>query len=138
MARRTDTAPAPTTRRRASKAARAFASCKRTREPGLVWCFLAPSLAIFLLYRIIPLIWNGVLSFQYWSPYRPAEFAGLYHYEEMLFYDDVFWEALWNTLIFMASAPVGIALALGIALLVERRHPRPRRSTAPSSSCPTR
>jgi multiple sugar transport system permease protein len=84
----------------------------------LVWCFLAPSLAIFLLYRIIPLIWNGVLSFQVWSPYRPAKWAGVMHYEEMLLYDDVFWEALWNTLVFMTSAPIGIAIALFIAVLV--------------------
>ncbi len=91
---------------------------KRTRQAVLVWCFLAPSLAIFFLYRVLPLGWNVWLSFQEWSPMRPAEFAGLYHYEEMLFYDDVFWTALWNTLIFIASGPVGIVLALGIALLV--------------------
>jgi ABC-type sugar transport system permease subunit len=36
----------------------------------------------------------------------------------MLFYDDVFWQALRNTLIFIAAAPLAIALALGIALLV--------------------
>jgi multiple sugar transport system permease protein len=91
---------------------------RRSRRAVLVWCFLAPSLAIFLLYRIIPLIWNVVLSFQEWSPYRASKWAGLMHYEEMLFYDDVFWEALGNTLIFMTSAPIGIALALFIAVLV--------------------
>ena len=36
----------------------------------------------------------------------------------MLFYDDVFWEALWHTLIVIASGPLGIVMALGIALLV--------------------
>lgn len=91
---------------------------RRTRQAVLVWCFLLPSLAIFVLYRVLPLGWNVWLSFQQWSPMRPAEFAGLYHYEEMFFYDDVFWTALWNTLIFIASGPVGIVLALGIALLV--------------------
>lgn len=91
---------------------------KRTRQAVLVWCFLAPSLAIFFLYRVLPLGWNFWLSFQEWSPMRPAKFAGLYHYEEMFIYDDVFWTALWNTLIFIASGPVGIVLALGIALLV--------------------
>ena len=77
---------------------------KRTREVMLIWLFLMPSLVIFILYRIIPLIWNGVLSFQFWSPYKPSEFAGLYHYEEMLFYDDAFRQSLWNTVIFMASS----------------------------------
>jgi ABC-type sugar transport system permease subunit len=98
--------------------ARLLLRTRRSRRAVLVWCFLAPSLAIFLLYRIIPLIWNGVLSFQEWSPYRASKWAGLMHYEEMLFYDDVFWEALGNTLIFMTSAPIGIALALFIAVLV--------------------
>jgi ABC-type sugar transport system permease subunit len=84
----------------------------------LVACFLLPSLAIFVLYRVLPLGWNILLSFQYWSPLRPARWAGLDHYEEMLFYDDVFWQALSNTLIFIAASPFAIALALGIALLV--------------------
>ena len=92
---------------------------KRTRELALIWFFLAPSLIIFALYRIIPLLWNGVLSFEFWSPYKPSEFAGLYHYEEMLFYDDVFWQSFWNTVVFMASAPIGIVFALVIALLVD-------------------
>ena len=91
---------------------------RKTRELFLLWLLLTPSLAIFTLYRIIPLFWNGILSFQFWSPYKPAEFAKLYHYQEMFFYDDAFWRVFWNTILFMASAPVGIALALGIAVLV--------------------
>ena len=90
---------------------------KRTRQAVLVWCFLAPSLAVFLLYRILPLLWNVVLSFTAWSPLRSMRWAGLDQYEEML-HDDVFWQSLWNTLIFIASAPVGIVIALGLALLV--------------------
>ncbi|SDR61353.1 carbohydrate ABC transporter membrane protein 1, CUT1 family [Rhizobiales bacterium GAS191] len=89
----------------------------RTRQAVLVWCFLAPSLAIFLLYRIIPLAWNLILSFEYWSPLRPAVFAGFDHYQD-LYEDEVFWQALWNTLIVIASAPIGIAVALLLALLV--------------------
>ena len=72
---------------------------------------------IFLLYRIIPLVWNLILSFEAWSPLKPAVWIGLDNYDEMLT-DDVFWAALWNTLYLIASAPVGITLALGLALLV--------------------
>ena len=36
----------------------------------------------------------------------------------MLVDDDVFWQALTNTLIFIAASPLAIALALAIALLV--------------------
>lgn len=94
---------------------------QRWRRTAEVWCLLAPSLAIFLLYRILPLLWNGVLSFEDWSPLRPAHWIGLENYDEMLFDDAVFWQALWNTLIFMASAPIGILIALGLALLVNAR-----------------
>src|SRR5262245_61540495 len=89
----------------------------RTRRALLFWCFLAPSLAIFLLYRIIPVVWNLVLSFQYWSPLAEAEPAGLDHYEDLL-QDEVFWQALWNTVVVIASAPIGIAGAPVLALLV--------------------
>lgn len=91
---------------------------KRVRQTMLVWCFLLPSLLVFLLYRILPLAWNVALSFQNWSPMRPASWAGLEHYEEMFFYDEVFWTSLWNTVLFIASAPIGIGMALGLALLV--------------------
>jgi len=84
----------------------------------MVACFLAPALAIFFLYRILPLAWNVWLSFQAWSPLKPAVFIGLGNYEEMLLDDDVFWQALHNTLVFMVCSPLAIAAALAIALLV--------------------
>jgi ABC-type sugar transport system permease subunit len=91
----------------------------RLRQAASIWCFVVPALAILLVYRIIPLAWNVVLSFEEWSPLRPARWVGLAQYQEMLFDDDVFWQALWNTLAFIASAPLGIAIALGLALLVD-------------------
>ena len=90
---------------------------KKTRQAALIWCFLAPSLAIFLLYRILPLAWNLVLSFEAWSPLRPAVWVGLDNYQDMLD-DEVFWQALWNTLYLILSAPLAIAIALGLSLLV--------------------
>ena len=94
---------------------------RRARGTLLIWAFLAPSLAIFFLYRILPLLWNAALSLHTWSPFRPRAFAGFVHYEEMLFYDDIFWKTVWNTAVFMSSAPIAIALALGLALLVDTR-----------------
>ena len=93
---------------------------KRHRELAFVWALLVPALAIYLFYRIIPLLWNVVLSFSFWSPGRPMEFAGLYQYEEMAFYDDAFWTVLGNTAVFMLATPIAIALALGLALLVDQ------------------
>jgi len=91
---------------------------RRTREAAMAACFLLPALTIFFLYRILPLGWNFWLSFHSWSPLKPAKFVGLEHFEEMLLDDDVFWQALVNTLVFIGCSPLAIALALAIALLV--------------------
>jgi multiple sugar transport system permease protein len=91
---------------------------RRARQTALIACFVAPSLLIFVIYRILPLAWNLVLSFQAWSPLHPPSWVGWDNYDEMLRDDDVFWQALWNTLIFLAAQPVAIVLALGVALLV--------------------
>jgi multiple sugar transport system permease protein len=95
-----------------------FMGRKSTRKAVLIWSFLAPSLLIFLLYRILPLGWNVLLSFEAWSPLKPAVFIGFDNYQEMLFDDEVFWQALCNTLLIIGSAPIGIVIALGLALLV--------------------
>ncbi len=105
----------------APSARRGLFARKRHRELALIWVLLIPALAIFLLYRVIPLLWNVVLSFQFWSPTKPSEWAGLYHYEEMWVYDDVFWEALTNTFKYMLTAPIAIILAIGLALMVNSR-----------------
>ena len=91
---------------------------QRNRQLALIVCFLLPSLIVFFLYRVLPLGWNAVLSFQSWTPLKPAVWIGFENYLEMWNYDDVFWTALKNTLIFIAASPVAIALALGVALLV--------------------
>jgi ABC-type sugar transport system permease subunit len=65
--------------------------------------------------------WNLGLSFFDWAPTRRALFIGLEHYEELLFYDPVFWVALRNTLLYMAAMPVAIGAALGLALLVNQK-----------------
>lgn len=94
---------------------------RRSRELGFVALLLAPALAVYLFYRVIPLLWNLVLSFSHWAPGKPVEFAGLYHYEEMFVYDDTFWTALGNTALFMLATPATIAVALALALLVDRK-----------------
>ena len=63
---------------------------RSNRSLTLIACFLLPSLIVFFLYRVIPLGWNVVLSFQAWSPLKPAVWIGLENYAEMWTYDDVF------------------------------------------------
>jgi len=95
-----------------------WGATRRNRQLALIVCFLLPSLVVFFLYRLLPLGWDVILSFEAWSPLKPAQWIGFDNYAEMWSYDDVFWVALKNTLIFIAASPLAIAAALGIALLV--------------------
>ena len=73
------------------------------RKLALVWILLAPSVVIFLLYRILPLIWNVALSFEQHSLFGASKWIGLAHYRELL-EDEAFWAAFRNTLIYLVSA----------------------------------
>jgi multiple sugar transport system permease protein len=93
---------------------------KRTRGNRLimVYLFLLPSLTIFLLYRIIPIGWNFLLSFQEWKVIGANEWVGLEQYADM-FTNAVFWQSFRNTLVyFFLGSPLAIAMAIVIATLV--------------------
>jgi ABC-type sugar transport system permease subunit len=91
---------------------------KRGVNLTMVYLFLLPSLAIFLLYRIIPIGWNFVLSFQEWKVIGANEWVGFEHYMDM-FRDEVFWQSFRNTLVyFFIGSPLAIVLAVTIATLV--------------------
>jgi ABC-type sugar transport system permease subunit len=84
----------------------------------MVYLFLLPSLAIFLLYRIIPIGWNFLLSFQEWKVIGANEWVGLEQYVDM-FTNDIFWQSFRNTLVyFFLGSPLAIAVAIVIATLV--------------------
>lgn len=90
----------------------------RGRRLAMVYLFLLPSLAIFMLYRIIPIGWNFVLSFQEWKVIAANEWVGLEHYADM-FTDPIFWQSFRNTLVyFFLGSPLAIVLAIIIATLV--------------------
>ncbi|MBT9371130.1 sugar ABC transporter permease [Rhizobium sp. CSW-27] len=84
------------------------------------WLFVAPALAIYLIFAIWPMIDVTLMSFQRWNgldPERP--FVGLSNYEHILFRDPVFWTAFVNTMVWtvlsMVFLPIiGLLLALGV------------------------
>jgi len=83
------------------------------------WLLLLPAvvlLAAFTHYPALATIWDSLYSTPKGS--RPARFVGLDNYAAMLD-DDVFWQALWNNLVYaLGTIPVAIALALAMALWV--------------------
>jgi ABC-type sugar transport system permease subunit len=82
---------------------------------------MTPAIVIFVLYRIIPIVWNFLLSFQDYNLIRDNEWVGLSNYTAMM-KDGVFWESLGNTAFYFAfGTPLSIFFALIIALLVNEK-----------------
>ncbi len=80
--------------------------------------FLAPWLAGFCIFMLLPIALSLYYSFCDYSLLQPPVWAGLRNYEE-LFADEVFWRTLRNTGWYAAMAlPAGLLVALGLALLL--------------------
>jgi ABC-type sugar transport system permease subunit len=90
------------------------------REAVTAWAFVSPSLLLLLIFSAGPLLFAFYLSFHEWNLVEPAKpFVGLRHYAELAG-DRLFWNAARNTLIYSLYVPVTMALALAVALLLNR------------------
>ncbi len=93
------------------------------------WLFLAPALAMFALFFLVPVVAGLLMSFTDFDLYAIADpanarFVGLRNYGTLLG-DAAFWRALGNTVYFVAvGAPLSIAMSLAAAMLLD--HPRVR------------
>ena len=80
--------------------------------------FLGPNLVMVLVFLIVPLVWAFALSFQKLESLGPAQYAGINNYTD-LFQDATFYRTLLNTVVFtVCTVPVGMAIGLGIAVLL--------------------
>lgn len=79
------------------------------------WLFLAPALAMFLLYVIAPIVESMAISLYDWDGLGQPVFVGLENYRELMT-DPDFHVALKNNVIwlvgFLLAVPAGLALAL--------------------------
>jgi len=92
------------------------------REQVSGWGFLLPALSVVGIFTVIPIGFSLWLSFYRWDMMRPnRRFLGLENFQRLLS-DDRFWNAVQNTLIYVAlTVPASIALAFGAALLLNRK-----------------
>ena len=94
----------------------------RTREWIYAWLLLLPAaslLALFTHYPAIANLWHSFHSTPKGA--RPAKFIGLDNYRALVD-DPIFWQALTNNLWYaLGTIPLSIALALVMAIWVNRR-----------------
>lgn len=94
------------------------------RRGGRLWYdslsalgFLAPGLIGLLLFLVLPLIASLVLSFTNWKIMGKTSFIGLGNFSQALTVDPVFWQVLFNTILFTIEYLVlNIIISVGLAL----------------------
>ncbi|MCX7018413.1 MAG: sugar ABC transporter permease [bacterium] len=105
----------------------------RTSRNGLIAAaFLAPSIAGFLAFTLVPVITSGALSFFEWDLITAPRFIGIENYTKLLGFvrddagrlaasDPRFWFYLYNTLFLMLAIPLSMSGSLALALALNRR-----------------
>jgi multiple sugar transport system permease protein len=87
----------------------------------VAWSFLAPASLHLAIFTLGPLALAAWLSLHRWSLIDVARpFVGLANYARVLG-DGAFWNAIRNTILFTLHVPVSMAIALALALIVQRK-----------------
>ena len=90
------------------------------RAPGAAFMFLAPFLAVYVIFLVFPLfkgIWISLHDWELAGGYR--KYVGFLNYQD-LWYDKLFWRTIRNTLYFVAlTVPTMTLLSLALALAVQ-------------------
>ncbi|MCU6711568.1 sugar ABC transporter permease [Paenibacillus sp. J5C_2022] len=92
------------------------------REQIAGYLFVAPLMIGLVILTLIPVIGSLLLSFTDWNFVAGIDairFTGLDNFDR-LFRDDVFMKSLMNNIIFIITVPVTIAIALLLAILIDK------------------
>lgn len=87
------------------------------------WLFISLNFIGYILFKLIPIVLAGVLSFSKWNiatDISRLKFTGLSNFTKM-FGDEVFWISVKNTLIYtFVMVPVAIFLSLIFAVILDK------------------
>ena len=98
-----------------------FATRARRKKALTAYLFMLPSLVVLAVFMFYPLLRAGWLSLTDYSFFGVSHFIGLANYRHLI-HDPQFWQDLRNTVYYAAVVtPASIAIALGLALLLNRK-----------------
>jgi multiple sugar transport system permease protein len=85
------------------------------------YSFLAPSFLLLTIFIFAPLCFSFYLGFHQWNVVSPAKpFVGVENFQSLLT-DKIFWNALKNTAVYSLHVPIGMAVSLVVALMMNRK-----------------
>lgn len=82
------------------------------------WLCALPWIIGFIVFTGGPILFSIIISFCQYDILNPARFTGTDNYLWAFTKDTLFWKSMWNTVYMVIGIPVGMALSLGIALLL--------------------
>lgn len=83
---------------------------------------ISPWLVGFLCLVLGPMVASLYFSMTNWDMLNPAKFVGFHNYAKLVNQDPLFWQSLKVTAIYtVASVPVGLALSLLVAMLMNQK-----------------
>ncbi len=82
------------------------------------WLCASPWIIGFIVLTGGPILFSVIISFCDYDILNPARFVGFANYRWMFSGDPLFWKSVGNTLYMIIGIPLGMALSLGIALLL--------------------
>lgn len=85
------------------------------------YLFLLPAIVWLIWWKLGPALFTIYLSLHKWSVLDPTRpFVGLHNYR-LLFADERFWNAMINTVIYLIQIPIGMAISLALALVLNQK-----------------
>jgi len=94
---------------------------QRRKEMWAGFLCVSPWTVGFVVFTAGPIVASIVLSFTEYDVLHPARWVGMKNYAELLTDDPTFWRSLWNTLYMLLGVPLGMAVSLGLAILLNAR-----------------
>lgn len=82
------------------------------------WLCALPWIIGFIVFTGGPILFSIIISFCHYDILNPARFTGWNNYTWAFTKDALFWKSMWNTVYMIIGIPLGMALSLGIALLL--------------------
>lgn len=95
---------------------------REAKENLMGWAFIGLNLAGYLLFKLLPLVLAGVLSFAKWNIAASLDTLKFVGFDNFLriFRDPVFWESFWNTILYaVVMVPIAIGLSLVLAVILD-------------------
>jgi len=94
----------------------------RAREELIAYALITPWLLGFLIFTAGALVFSLGISFFRTDLLSPAKFVGLENYRQLLFDDELFWQALKVTTLYtLGVVPLQVGLGLLVALLLNQK-----------------